>query len=201
MKKKLILFTSLMLLLASAFAQAPQGINYQAIARDNVGTALPNHTIGIQISITDGNGGPLQYREQHTPITNQFGLFTLNIGSGTPVTGTFAAISWSTIDAWIEVGMDPAGGNSYTNMGTSQLLSVPYALYSASGGTQYTQGSGINITGTTISINAQTNTTLTGNGTTGTPLGLASQGAGTGQVLKYNGSTWVPGKDSVIVYT
>jgi hypothetical protein len=201
MKKKLILFTSLMLLLASAFAQAPQGINYQAIARDNVGTALPNHTIGIQISITDGNGGPLQYREQHTPITNQFGLFTLNIGSGTPVTGTFAAISWSTIDAWIEVGMDPAGGNSYTNMGTSQLLSVPYALYSASGGTQYTQGSGINITGTTISINAQTNTTLTGNGTTGTPLGLASQGAGTGQVLKYNGSTWVPGNDSVNVYT
>src|SRR4051812_39232289 len=77
-------------------AQTPQGLNYQALARDAGGSILPSKNIGIQISITNGSGGTLLYRERFFPTTNQFGLFTLNIGSGSIIFGTFSSITWAT---------------------------------------------------------------------------------------------------------
>ena len=107
-------------------------MNYQAIARDAGGTPITGANISIRITITDSIGGPVLYRETHSPATNMFGLFTLNVGNGTAVTGTFPSISWGTVKPWMEVEMDPLGGNNYTSMGSTQLLSVPYALYAGS---------------------------------------------------------------------
>ena len=109
-------------------AQVPQAMNYQAVARNASGVILSNQTIGIEISITNGNSGSVIYKERHTPITNQFGLFSISVGNGTVTVGSFAAINWGSVNAWMNVAMDPTGGSSYTNMGSSQLLSVPYAL-------------------------------------------------------------------------
>ena len=140
-----IILTNLFALLfiaSTVFAQAPQGMNYQAVARDASGNILPSQNISIRFTITDGNGGATLYQETHTVSTNQFGLFILNIGNGTPTSGTFSSVTWSSITPWLAVEMDPAGGTAYISMGSSQLLSVPYALFAASGnqGPQGTPG-------------------------------------------------------------
>jgi hypothetical protein len=113
------------------FAQAPQGLNYQGVARNNAGVELPNQNIGIQLSILDGAAtGTVLYTETHALLTDANGLFTLVIGFGTPTTGTFSAVNWAVGGSkWLKVSMDAAGGSNYQLMGTSQLLSVPYALF------------------------------------------------------------------------
>lgn len=113
------------------FAQAPQGLNYQGVARNNAGVELPNQNIGIQLSILDGSvSGAVLYTETHALTTDANGLFTLVIGFGTPASGTFSAVNWAVGGSkWLKVSMDAAGGSNYQLMGTSQLLSVPYALF------------------------------------------------------------------------
>ena len=111
-------------------AQTPQALNYQAVARNTTGAILANQSVGIRISITDGSAGATLYQETHTVTTNQFGLFTLGVGNGTVVSGIFSSIPWATITPWLQVEMDPAGGSAYVMMGSSALLSVPYALHS-----------------------------------------------------------------------
>ena len=114
----------------SLSAQTPQSFKYQAIARDGIGNVLVNKVVSFRISILQGSvSGSTAYSETHLKTTNAFGLTDLEIGHGTPVSGNFAAISWGSDDYFIKVEMDPNGGNSYQMMGTSQLLSVPYALY------------------------------------------------------------------------
>ena len=126
--KTLKAFAVVMLLALSVSAQAPQKFNYQAIARNNTGVELVNQTVGIRISILDGGpNGALVYQETQTKTTNNFGLFTLEIGSGTVVSGTFATIAWGSGDKYIKTEIDPTGGTNYTVAGNSQLLSVPYA--------------------------------------------------------------------------
>ena len=122
-----------MLLAQGSFAQAPQGINYQAVARDADGNPLINQNIGVRISLNNGNGGPLVYQETHTASTNQFGLFTLVLGTGNPSGQIFSMINWPMISPWLQIEIDPSGGTNYLNMGSSQLLSVPYAFYALSG--------------------------------------------------------------------
>jgi hypothetical protein len=109
-----------------ASAQFPQKINYQAVARDAGGMILANQNICLIIKITDGSGGPVLYSENHNLNTNQFGLFTLAIGGGD--TAAFAAIDWTGTSPWLDVSMDIGCTSSFTPMGVSQLLSVPYAL-------------------------------------------------------------------------
>jgi hypothetical protein len=146
-------FLSLVLLISGfAYSQVPKQMNYQAVARDIAGTIIANQNISIRTTIENGSGGPAVYVETHSPTTNQFGLFTIAIGGGTVVSGNYFTINWSAGNYWLKVEMDPTGGSSYTNMGESQLLSVPYANYAASGGTSYTAGTGINIAGNTISL-------------------------------------------------
>ncbi|MES2620841.1 MAG: collagen-like protein, partial [Bacteroidota bacterium] len=134
MKNRLLF---LLTFLATVFvsAQVPQAVNYQAVARDGNGTILPNRTLALRITINNGiNPGFPEYQETHTAVTNQFGLFTLKIGLGNSTLGSFPAINWSTGNKYLLVEMDVNGGTNYLNMGSTQLLSVPYALYAETAG-------------------------------------------------------------------
>ena len=111
-------------------AQAPEKMSYQSIIRNSSGELLANSNVGIKISILkDASEGDAVYVETHTVETNANGLVTLMIGGGTIVTGTFAAIDWSAGSYFLKTETDPTGGTNYTISGTSQLLSVPYALH------------------------------------------------------------------------
>jgi hypothetical protein len=125
-------------------AQAPQAVDYQGVARDASGNPLSNQSIGLQLTIHQTSpSGTIVYQEDHFVTTNQFGLYNVKLGNGAPVTGTFSAINWATGLYYLEVGMDITGGTNFAAAGTSQLLSVPYALYAE------TTGSGGGPTGPT----------------------------------------------------
>lgn len=128
----LLCFCALLLSRTPLRAQSPEFINYQAVARDNSGILLANQNIGLQLTITSGMGGALLYQERHSPTTNQFGLFSLAIGSGTVTTGSFSAIDWANANAWMNIEMDAAGGTAYVMIGSSRFMSVPYALHASS---------------------------------------------------------------------
>lgn len=138
---RLILLACLMQGIVYAQNLVPQLINYQAIARTASGAVFVNKQLGIRISVLEGSSsGAVQYSERHVVTTNSFGLFTLKIGSGTPLSNTFASITWSTANQYLKVELDPEGGTNYTDLGTNELLSVPYALYAQNGGSGGTQG-------------------------------------------------------------
>lgn len=130
-KLQIIFFAITMIfVMGQAMAQSPDAFNYQAVARDAAGDILSNQPLGIRVSLHNGSSsGTVDYSETFTPTTNEFGLFTLSIGTGIPVSGLFDTLHWEAAKYWLQVEMDPAGGTSYTDMGTSQLLSVPYAMY------------------------------------------------------------------------
>ncbi len=127
------LLVLVMLACTSLFGQAPQSFNYQAVVRDVAGTILPNQMVALRMNIHEGSAiGPTVYSETHMPTTNAFGLVNLQIGAGTVVSGSFAAIQWGGNSHFIEVELDPAGGTNYLSLGAQQLVSVPYALYADS---------------------------------------------------------------------
>lgn len=116
-------------------AQIPQAFNYQAIARNSLGNPLTNQLLGLRFTILQNNqSGPVKYIETHVVNTNQFGLFTVSIGLGSPVFGEFDTINWTTGNYWLKVEMDVNYPSTYTPMGTDQLLTVPFAMYAASSG-------------------------------------------------------------------
>lgn len=116
------------------------GINYQGVARNTNGTVMANQAVKVRISINGGAAnGTLQYQEEHSLSTNQLGLFTLQIGKGTASSGTFSAIPWKNANQYLKVEMS-IGGSSYTDLGSSQLMSVPYAQYAANPGPAGPQG-------------------------------------------------------------
>jgi hypothetical protein len=118
------------------FAQAPEAIKYQSVARNLAGQTINNTQISVRLSIIDQTStGITLYDETHSPTTNEFGLFSINIGTGTNVTGDFSTIDWGTNDKFLKVEADFLGGTNFVEMGTSQLLSVPYALYAKYAGT------------------------------------------------------------------
>jgi hypothetical protein len=160
MKKLFTTFTCLFLSV-SIFAQAPQSFNYQGLARDNSGNALISQPISIKASILDGSmTGTVAYSETLTATTNQFGLFTTAIGTGTVISGSFAGIAWSTGNKYLKIEMDPAGGSNFTLAGTTQLLSVPYAMYASSSGNGSSQWqnnpTGINYSAGDVGIGTST---------------------------------------------
>jgi hypothetical protein len=137
---------------ASAFvlAQAPQGINYQGVARDNTGASMGNTNIGVQFKIWQGvpNSGTLVYSEVHSVMTDTFGLYSLVIGAGSG-TGNFSSIPWSGGNLWVEVFIDPSNTGTFTSaVAAQQLMSVPYALYAATAGS----GGGGTVSGTPHNI-------------------------------------------------
>jgi len=122
------LFTILVaaLLTASVFAQSPEKMSYQAVIRDASNNLVANQTVGMQISILQNSaGGSSVYVETQTPTTNDNGLVSIEIGG---VTG-FDTINWANGLYFIKTEIDPTGGSTYTIIGTSQLMSVPYALH------------------------------------------------------------------------
>ncbi len=125
------LFLALIFLSTLAgMAQVPQGISYQAIALDGTGNPIVSLPVGIRISILDSSAsGTVLYTETHTPTTNAQGLYNLVIGQGTPTTGSFPTIKWETNSKFLQLEMDATGGTNYTLVGSTQLLSVPYALH------------------------------------------------------------------------
>lgn len=135
MKKLLATFFAALVCTMYASAQAPEKINYQGVARDNSGTFLANQLIGLRITLHSGSpSGPVSYQETHSVTTNGFGYFDLHIGGGTVVSGNFSTINWGTASYYNEVEMDVSGGTNYVSMGSTQLVSVPYALYAKTSG-------------------------------------------------------------------
>lgn len=132
--KKIFTLIGAVLFTASMFAQAPQKFSYQAVVRNSSNSLVASTSVGVRISVLQGSStGTAVYVETHTATTNANGLVALEIGNGTPVTGTLAAIDWANGPYFIKSETDPAGGTSYSIVGTSQMLSVPYALYSLNG--------------------------------------------------------------------
>jgi len=130
MKKTLFILLITLYTGTILFAQSPQSFKYQAVIRDASGAILKNQTVGLQISILQGSStGATVYTETWTTSTNDFGLVNLNIGEGTSG-DNFSTVKWGNDNYWVKVELDENGGTSYTEMGTSKLLSVPYALYS-----------------------------------------------------------------------
>ena len=140
-------------------------MSYQAVIRNSSEALVTNTTVGMQISILQGSAsGTAVYVETQSPTTNANGLISIKIGDGTVQSGDFTNIEWANGPYFIKTETDPAGGTDYTITGTSQLLSVPYALHaktaeSVSGTitetdpvfTAWDKSTGISITETQIS--------------------------------------------------
>lgn len=128
--KKLTILLAIVLTSTLSKAQAPDKMSYQAVIRNASNALVTNQSVGMQISILQGTvSGPAVYVEQQTPSTNINGLVSLEVGTGTVVSGTFNTIDWSAGPYFIKTETDPSGGTSYSMTGTNQLLSVPYALH------------------------------------------------------------------------
>jgi uncharacterized protein (TIGR02145 family) len=137
MKKIITLFIALFITTIT-FGQVPEKMSYQGVIRNSGNILVINQTVGMQISILQGgdlaNPGPtISYVETQTPTTNANGLVSLEIGAGTAGTGSFASINWANGPYFIKTETDPSGGTSYSITGTTELMSVPYALYAANG--------------------------------------------------------------------
>lgn len=189
-------FALLLMLCAAAplLAQSvPEGFNYQSAVRNANGDPLVNQTVTLLFTIRSGApNGPVAYTEKQTATTNQFGLVNLVVGQGTVLQGNFTTINWGGGAKYMNVSIETSP-NVFDELGSSQLMSVPFALYSkfsVNGGS----GGGGDDWGTQTVVS---NPTITGNGTGGNPIGLAQQSAQTGQVLKWNGATWTPSDDLV----
>jgi len=197
--------------------QAPQKMSYQAIIRNSADSLLISTPVGMRISLVQGTpSGTVVFSETQTATTNANGLVSLQIGMGTVVTGTFACIDWASGPYYVKTETDLTGGTNYTIISSNELLSVPYALFSANGptgaqgpaGPQGPQGiAGTNgndgaagMNGTNGTNGAQGIQGLTGadgtNGTNGAvgatgPAGTFPPGTVAGEMNYWNGTAWV----------
>jgi len=153
---------------------APQGINYQAVARDISGNLLANKSIDVRFDISDATT-VVKYEEEFLSVTtNQFGLFNRVIGKGTVISGNFSSLDWGGSYHSIEVLVRyPSGSGSYLSLGITQLMSVPYALYAGNSksGTTWYVGSGSTFP-------------------TGANNGDLYLDSSSGDIWKYDGLTW-----------
>ena len=133
--KKFLLPLFLVCLIFSAMAQAPDKMSYQTVIRDLNNTLLVNQPVKVKISLLQGSStGSAVYVETQSKSTNGNGLLSLEIGSGSAVSGSISGINWSNGPYFIKSETDPNGGSNYTISGTTQMLSVPYALHAKSAG-------------------------------------------------------------------
>ncbi|HVA97950.1 MAG TPA: hypothetical protein VNG53_03565, partial [Bacteroidia bacterium] len=200
MKKKLLTCIAISLAFFT-FAQVPQGINYQAVARNSSGAELTNTAIQVKFTIHTGTAsGPIEWEETQSATTNQFGLFSLVIGSGVTTgvgsASSFSAINWGSGNHFLEVSINIGAG--YISMGTTQFMSVPYALYAANspaGPTGATGATGVTgPTGATGTAGTNGATGATGtNGATGTTgaTGFLQPGTANGVIPYWNGTNWI----------
>lgn len=174
----------------------PQKMSYQAVIRDGSNALITSTTVGMQISILQTTStGTVVYKETQTPTSNVNGLVSLEVGTGTVVSGTFSTIDWANGPFYIKTETDPLGGTTYSITGTSQLLSVPYAFYAK------TAENGV--TTAQAAILAATSGTNTGDqdisgiaiNTAAIALNTAkiglTPGTSLGQMLYWNGTAWI----------
>lgn len=160
---KRILIAILFLSGLELFAQAPNFLNYQGVARDASNNIITTN-IGLKFEILQGSAtGTVSYAETNSAIPSSAGIFTAAIGSGAVISsGTFPMIDWASGPYFIRVSLDPTGGSSYSVIGTSQLLSVPYALYAAKAGSGSSMPTGT-LTGQTMYWNNTSNSWVINN--------------------------------------
>ncbi|PLW91737.1 MAG: hypothetical protein C0592_14345, partial [Marinilabiliales bacterium] len=128
--KAVLTFVTIVLFSLSIFAQSPEKISYQAVIRNASDQLVSNTNVGIQISILQGSSsGTPVFVERHFPTTNINGLVSLEIGDGALVSGNLSTIDWANGPYFLKAETDLNGGSTYTISGTTQLLSVPYALH------------------------------------------------------------------------
>jgi hypothetical protein len=133
------IFTILCVLILTGMisrAQAPRQFNYQGVARNAVGNVLGNKNISLRLTIREGGlNGLAVYSETRAVTTNPFGLFVVQVGSNgaSAVLGSISTVNWHTGSKFLQVEIDPDGGSAFLQIGITELLSVPYALYSESG--------------------------------------------------------------------
>jgi hypothetical protein len=201
MKTTILLLISVLLGAVTLQAQqVPQAVNYQTVVRDANGIALPNHAIGMRFTISDStNPGTILYQETQTGTTTGLGLFMAAIGRGTVVTGNFSTINWGDgIGKYLEVELDANQTGTYQSMGSTQLLSVPFALYALNG-----NGAGPALTDTFFGSLNNASVTVTSAGTQmGTPTMTFTKQAGATNVDLFlytlassgtftGGATWI----------
>ncbi|MCB0846057.1 MAG: hypothetical protein KDE26_22555, partial [Bacteroidetes bacterium] len=175
MKPLRCLLFFLLFLPLMTFAQTPQGINYQAIARYQ-GAVLVNQFVDLRITIYDGPGATnAVYQETHNILTSQYGLFTIEIGGGAPSLGAFSNIDWSTGDEFMEVEID-ANGNGFVSLGTKPFWSVPYALHAQ------TSGKALDMEADDLND-------------------VDISGLSIGDYLQWDGTSWVPAGGTNLTYT
>jgi hypothetical protein len=127
---KIMTICAAFLMTASMYAQSPNKMSYQAVIRNSSNALVTNSTIGMRISILKTSPtGTAVYVETQTPTTNANGLVSIEIGGGSVVSGNFSVIDWANGPYFVKTETDVTGGSNYTITGTSQLLSVPYALH------------------------------------------------------------------------
>jgi uncharacterized protein (TIGR02145 family) len=185
----------------------PQAFNYSAVARNAAGVPIATSTIGIQVSILKTSTlGPVQYSENHFVNTDAYGLFNLIIGAGAVQSGSISTINWSADNYYLKVGMDVTGGTNFLTMGTTQLLSVPYALHAATadsiiGGSLGFSGNYNDLTNQPTNVSAFTNdagyvTTLNDDDPTNEIQQLSVSATGDTLYLQNGGFIIIPGISS-----
>lgn len=168
--KQIVTILTALFLTATTWAQSPEKMSYQAVVRNSSDELVTNQSIGMQLSILQSiETGTAVYVETQTPTTNANGLISIEIGGGTVVSGDFAAIDWASGPYFIKTEIDLEGGINYTITGTSQILSVPYALHAKTVEIDQTADAdadptnelqNLNLSGTTLEISDGTNADL-----------------------------------------
>jgi hypothetical protein len=173
--KQLVILSFLFVSL-SALSQAPQKISYQAAVRNSSDLLIISQPIGMQLSIIRGSSpGTVVYSETQTATTSPNGIVSVEIGTGTLVSGNFATIDWTNGPYYIKTETDPTGGSTYTITGTTELLTVPFAFYSTKAGNSFTSRDYNELInkpvtdGSETKINAGTFVSVTGTGTIASP--------------------------------
>ena len=130
-----LLIVACILSISNVHAQAPLGFNYQGVALTNAGTPIASKVISLRIALIESQQlGTVRYQEVHNVNTDAYGQFSVIIGNGQVSTGKMTDVQWSKFPYYMKVELDLTGGTAYVFVGTSQLLSVPYALYANNAG-------------------------------------------------------------------
>ena len=128
--RRSLLSVAMVILTVLTFAQAPNLLNYQAVVRGSDGSLIQEETVSLRFSVLIGSpAGASAYVETHSVATNTYGLVNVQIGNGTPVSGDLSTVDWTTGAYYLKVDLDANGGSTFTEMGTQQLVTVPYAMH------------------------------------------------------------------------
>jgi hypothetical protein len=194
--KSVLIFTLANLLISTlVFSQAPEKMSYQSVLRGTNNALVTNQNVRVKISILQGTiTGSSVYSEEHITSTNSNGLVSLSIGGGTLIGGSFSGINWANGPYFVKMEADPTGGTNYTISGTTQLMSVPYALYaktsgSSTPGPQGTPGeNGINGQNSLVKTTTEPSGANCANGGIKIETGLDVNGNGVLDVSEVNAS-------------